>query len=55
MVQLLVYICCLLNFVYYYVKKIPVKKEKHEKPLRELTSCECQPPAEKSFKLSRFG
>ena len=49
------YICCLLNFVYYDLEKISVKKAKHEKPLRELTSCERQPPTEKSFKLSRCG
>ena len=55
MVQLLGYSCCLLNCVYYDLKKNPVKKEKHEKPMRELTSCERQPPTEKSFKLNRFG
>ena len=51
----LMYIYCLLNFVCYDLKKIPVKKEKDEKPLRELTSCERQPPTEKSFKPSRCG
>ena len=42
-------ICCLLNFLYFDLKKNPVKKEKHEKPLRELyvTSCEHQPPTKK--------